>query len=211
MAVAFVQSAKFTNTVVATEAVVTLGSTPTVGNYLMFGYTFWDGPGGDLPTGVTELGAPHAAGGEQTTKYGYRVVQSGDGTSWTFPFNDSDYMSAVVMEFSGVSAIGNHNSNASDGTSHTQTSVTGVSGDMAVLFFGRNDGTFTTPTGSWTDDQDASGSTFNKMKSYYKTAVVGGNAPAWSGMSSNGNTSALTMLNAAASTTSASVRLMMGV
>lgn len=186
--------AVYNNGTAAEDPTVTLDSAPTPGNYLLFAFTFWDGPGGNLPAGVTQLGAPYDATGAVTLKYGYRVVQPGDSASWTFDFLTTDYRSAIVMEWSGVGSIGNNGNASSNGTSHTQTTVTGVTGDTAVLFFGRNQGAVNNPTGGWLQDVDAP-SDFNLSRAYYKGAIVGSNTAVWSGLATNGNVSALVMLN----------------
>lgn len=86
----------------------TLGSTPTVGNMLV--YFFMGYAGGsyatNLPSGFTLLATASPVSYQGYT-VGYRVVQSGDGTSWgyTTTGGSNDIGAFVVFEVSGLNDI----------------------------------------------------------------------------------------------------------
>lgn len=113
MAVAHVQFASQLNTTTSTSVTVTLGSAPTPGNILVFiaGVDYFKDPiDFDTPTGFTKLDPTYnfAVGNEINPGafYGgfaawYRVVESGDGTSYTFNANNR-YLSGAIVEVSGA-------------------------------------------------------------------------------------------------------------
>ncbi|MEJ0073270.1 MAG: hypothetical protein WDN27_04300 [Candidatus Saccharibacteria bacterium] len=82
------------------SADVIFSSTPTAGNFLLFFVasrgTFTVTPPAGLVTGPSSAFGAGAQGG-----YYSRVVQSGDGTTWTFGVS-GDFMNIVAYELSGV-------------------------------------------------------------------------------------------------------------
>ena len=114
MAVAHVQFASQVNTTTSTSVTVTLGSAPTVGNVLVFiaSVDYFDDPiDFEPPTGFTKLDPTYnfAVGNEVSAGafYGgfaawYRVVESGDGTSYTFNSTSNRYLAGAIVEVSGA-------------------------------------------------------------------------------------------------------------
>jgi hypothetical protein len=80
---------------------VVLGSTPTVGN-LMLAFISWANTSPTMPTGWTRL-YDQSSGGSGVDQHtvAYRMVQSGDGTSYTFTSTEAN-QGGIIYELSGV-------------------------------------------------------------------------------------------------------------
>lgn len=114
MAVAHVQAASARSNTSTSSITVTLGSTPTVGNVLVFvGGCEQAAPSTfDTPTGFTKLDdnynlchgiSSSAGGGNKGLQVWYRIVESGDGTSHTVALStSSDKLMGAIIEVSGA-------------------------------------------------------------------------------------------------------------
>ncbi len=153
-----VQSAKYQNasgSVPSSTGTVTLSAGPTVGNILIAAVSVWNSPGVVTPSGFAFLGKVEITDTELDLYY--RIVESGDGTSYTITMNSSDYFSAVMMEISGAVLTGAqfNTGSASASTTMTTGSVTpSITGGLALAFRAQNTGVVanasyapTTPTG----------------------------------------------------------------
>ena len=115
MAVAHVQFASQVNTSTSTSVTVTLGSAPTAGNVLVFlvADNYYN-PDDNIntPAGFKKLdkmynsavGYLNPTSGALTTGFQvfYRVVASGDGTSYTATAGTNAYLSGAIVEVSGA-------------------------------------------------------------------------------------------------------------
>lgn len=124
MAVAFVQSAKYTGTTAQTNMTFTLGTTPVVGNQLYMICMYWTGDNPFLvPSGWT-LADKY----EQTTTgiaIIQRTVQSGDTTSWNLTvLSTADQNSGEMVEVSGVSGTLQFSHAQGSGTAVTGATIT---------------------------------------------------------------------------------------
>ncbi len=167
MAVALVQTAKYTGTVAQTNMTFTLGQAPVVGNKLFLIICFYTG---DDPV-VTPSGwtlehnyEPNSAG---VTVFS-RTVQSGDGTSWNLTvLSQADQNSGFLVEVSGQATISYINQLANSTSTSTPSSLaTGnvtpsVLNCLAIAAW-VNDGSggtdSATVSSGWTKDQAAESS-----------------------------------------------------
>lgn len=172
MAVALVQTAQFAGTANNTSATFTLASAPTVGNLLIFIATFGanDGPA-VTPSGWTSQAQYTTAntGYNESVSVYSRIVQSGDGTSWTLAYDTvADNANAgFLLEVSGQASTGYFNKIATGGASGTPSPFTTasvtptVTGCLAIAAFG-NSGSGGTNTATfssgWVQDQYANAS-----------------------------------------------------
>ena len=134
---------------------LTLGSTPTVGNLLLFvftGFTATITP----PSGLFEVESDQAVSQNfEATQSWYRQVQSGDGAGWTFAISSSPIVANFgVFEISGATSIRVANG-ANTGASST-TLVTGAlvasadSTALRLLTIEWDTGAGATVPGGWT-------------------------------------------------------------
>ncbi len=132
MAVSLVQSAQYAGTAATTTMVFTLGSTPTVGNLLIFIAEWYDGDGPLVtPSGWTKQHDYQPIG--IGVAVFYRIVQSGDGTSWTLTYDTTaDQNSGFMLEVSGQGSTP-FNQIVDSYSSSTPTSLTSGSATPTVL------------------------------------------------------------------------------
>jgi hypothetical protein len=134
MAVALVQTAKYTGTASQTNMTFTLGSTPTVGNLLLFIPCYYTGDDPVLtPSGWTLQGTnyePNQAGVSVFT----RIVQSGDGTSWNLNvMSSADQNSGFLLEVSGQASTSFINKQGNSTAAGTPSSLASASVTPSVL------------------------------------------------------------------------------
>jgi hypothetical protein len=175
MAVAFVQSAKYTGTAAQTNMTFTLGTTPVVGNTLYMICMYWTGDNPFLvPSGWT-LADKY----EQTTTgiaVIQRTVQSGDTTSWNLTvLSVADQNSGEMVEVSGVNGTLQFSHVQGTGTSVTGASVTPSTLNTLAFAFVMSmttagSDTTVTPSG-YTKDQ-AILSSFQPGWGFHKTALT---------------------------------------
>lgn len=162
MAVAHVQFASQINTSFTNTVTVTLGSAPTTGNVLLFlAACDYDDPDNfETPTGFTKLDPEHNIAVGQLTSSAilsglqvwYRVVESGDGTSYTATYKSNRYLTGVMVEVSGAGTPVMRSApfSSSSGVFFSGQDATVQSTSYAFMAAHSRDGsswTVTTPTG----------------------------------------------------------------
>lgn len=178
MSVALVQSTKYTGTAAQTNMTFTLGSPPTVGNLLVVGVMYYTGDNPFItPSGWTLQNKTES--GQCGIAVLYRVVQSGDSTSWNLTvLTVADQNSGVMFEVSGQASAGffnqlaNH-TNTTSTTSNVSSSITpSVIGCLAVSLT-MTIGSLSSPaiTSGWTFAQTVS-STFQPALLATRTALT---------------------------------------
>jgi hypothetical protein len=167
MAVSLVQSAQYAGTSATTTMVFTLGSTPTVGNLLIFIAEWYDGDGPLVtPSGWTKQHDYQPIG--VGVAIFYRIVQSGDGTSWTLTYDTTaDQNSGFLLEVSGQASSSFFNqvvdaySNATPTSLASGAATPSVLSCLAIAAFVNNGSSSTdtsTITTGWTKRQYANAS-----------------------------------------------------
>lgn len=194
--IAYVQSA--CNTAYAPSSLsVALTSTPTVGDVLL---VFIDNNGLSAggantytaPTGFQLVDSDSAANNSYWDIYSYmHVVQSGDGTTYTFtPASNVRQHVWCIAEYSGVSTSGPVDKSGlhwqgSAATTYTTTSLTpSQSGDEPVAFFGDDGGT---DGSTWTN---AAGWNQRATQAKWSSQVIDGPATTTSPVSESSTVSA---------------------
>lgn len=127
----------------STSVPITLGTTPTVGNLLIyfgsfdFNKTYVGNPSGWTPIITNPYTNARAA-----MSAVYRIVQAGDGTSWTMPqITTADTESGIMYEIGGQATSSFFNATATAGSASTVTSDASASvtpsvvGCLALAFF----------------------------------------------------------------------------
>jgi len=170
---------------------VTLPTTPTVGNLLVFIIAGWSGTL-TPPSGLTVLETDSGVSATNQGTWVYqRVVQSGDGTAWAFS-GATDYHDIAVFEISGVVStnIGHGACGGSGTTSITIPSLGAALDPNALRFIVMewNEGSpvATNPSG-WTLLSPGSGSWQNTSGGTYHGAAI------WSVPASLSGTQTITM------------------
>lgn len=180
MAVSLVQTAKYTGTAAQTNMTFTLGAAPTVGNLLIFIACFYTGDDPvKTPAGWTlqHNYEPNQAG----VAVFYRIVQSGDGTSWNLNvMTAADQNSGFLLEVSGQASTLFFNQLANSTAAGTPSSLTSASVTPSVLnclavaaFINTGSGGTDTSTFSsgWVKDQAAE-SSFQPAWLSHRTALT---------------------------------------
>lgn len=151
-----VQSAKNGKNNTSADVTATLASSPTVGNRIYVAISIYAGTI-TPPSGFTALDSYPATFNTSSQFWaGYRDVQSGDGTDYTFSTSGSTWGDINVIEVAGSSGIDQiiYNNVTTGNSPWTMPDlVPGVDNSLAILMFGRANGTgsltVSTPSG-WT-------------------------------------------------------------
>lgn len=231
MSVAIVQSASYNDgSGSSTTPSITLASTPTVGNLLLWfgGFDFNKTYHGN-PTGWNAVSGtnPHTSVRAAMSALS-RVVQSGDGKTWSFQqINTADTETAILIEISGQATSGFINqsgyANSTTLTTNVSASVTpSVLNCLALAFITTDFGAAGTQatdaatfTSGWSADQRPY-SDFHSSWLIHKTALTSDTTTAITETASNlssGNNTSLILLIApatAAAVTAAPTHMMMG-
>lgn len=169
MSAAIVQSASHSDgSGSSTSVAITLGAAPTVGNLLLYFGSF------DLnktyvgtTSGWTAIGTNPYTNGRAAMSVMYRIVQSGDTASWTFPqITTADTESGALVEVSGQAVSSFINGFIKAGSSVAVTANTGgsvtptVLNCLAIGYFAEDTGAggtqatdIATVTSGWSFDQ----------------------------------------------------------
>lgn len=212
MAVAYVQSAKYTGTAAQTNMTFTLGTTPVVGNLLVLVIMYFTGDNPVItPSGWT-LQHQDEAGQCGITVF-KRVVQAGDTTSWNVTvLTVADQNSGAMVEVSGQDTVAPFNqllnhTNTVASTSNVSASVTPSVLSCLALSFTLTIGSMTAPaiTAGWTAFDQNIASTFQPAVTSHKTALTADTTTAITntvtGMSSAQNATTIMLMAPLAVTT----------
>lgn len=208
MALAVVQHTQYSSgSGTSRSATFTLATTPTVGNLLIAGVSFYTGVDPILtPTGWTLVDNNET----DTTAgcvYFSRVVQAGDTTTFTLTnvTTGTDSMGGALYEITGQATTGTinahvqaHNSTATT-TAVTASATPTVVGTLAIAITSPDSGGTFTPTASsgWVVDEKAAPS-FHSLVAAHRTALTSDTTTAitntFSGLPSSVNVSTLLLI-----------------
>ena len=159
----------------------TLGSTPTVGNVLV-AFCSWNAGGRTIstPSGWVLTETVINAGSQAISTF-WRVVQGGDGTSWSFTVNTSggnDYTSGALYEITGASTVAPVNQygfatyGTATGTFASGTVTPTVLSCLPLAGWTTDNGqTFSSITSGWNEDL-SEGSAYHTTFAAHQTAVT---------------------------------------
>lgn len=175
-----VQTAGVADSYTLSSMTLTLGASPTVGN-LMVIFFGNDSESGSVPTGPsgwTSIGSIANTSNGTGLYAWYRVVQSGDGTSYTITTPGGDFTTGIIYEITGQAAVSPINQHAFSSPSATGTSSTTSSVTPSVLYClaisaitPNSNAALSSVSSGWTVDKSETNS-FHQLFSAHMTAAT---------------------------------------